>query len=57
MERSSPVTSYVIAAEADLNKILQATGKPVDGEQVKKVIDTLKGKNIEDVLFLDNSVD
>lgn len=35
--------------EADVTKILQATGQPVNGEEVKKVVSTLKGKKLEDV--------
>ena len=37
-------------AEADITKILQATGQPVNDAEVKKVVSTLKGKKLEDLI-------
>jgi ribosomal protein L12E/L44/L45/RPP1/RPP2 len=45
----------VNAGEADVTKILQATGQPVNAEEVKKVVSTLKGKKLEDVYMHRNS--
>jgi ribosomal protein L12E/L44/L45/RPP1/RPP2 len=42
-------TDPAYSAEADITKILQATGQPINGDEVKKVVSTLKGKKLEDV--------
>jgi ribosomal protein L12E/L44/L45/RPP1/RPP2 len=49
------VINKVNAGEADVTKILQATGQPVNAEEVKKVVSTLKGKKLEDVYMHRNS--
>ena len=38
------------AAEADLTKILGATGQKVNDAEVKSVVEKLKGKKIEDLI-------
>jgi ribosomal protein L12E/L44/L45/RPP1/RPP2 len=47
--KNAPSKNYIILAEADLNKILSATGEKFSQDEVKKVVANLKGKKIEDV--------
>jgi len=52
------VSAYLLAVlggnekptEADIKKILSSVGVDVDPESLKKVINTLKGKNLEELI-------
>lgn len=47
---NSPVFHLFYAAHDQITAILKATGKPVDDAQVTAVINSLKGKKLEDVI-------
>jgi len=50
------VTLKFISAKDQLTNILKATGQKFEEAEIAKVVDSLKGKKLEDVNYENNSV-
>ena len=46
---ASPCNKYIIIAAADVKKVLESVGAEVDSNKLNSVIDSLKGKNLNEV--------
>jgi len=51
LEEKNQVNIFLFSAHDQITAILKATGKPVDDAQVTAVVNSLKGKKLEDVRF------